>query len=88
MGVEMGVELVPVLQKYIIEKSHFPDTNESSSSFSNLRYIPTCVCTHMLDSMQHSLSPTRAEVSDVCNAVITGIIFYFSLLFYFIFLVK
>jgi pyruvate kinase len=72
MGVEMGVEIVPLLQKQIIMKSHSTSVNISSPSSSFHRYVPTCVCTHMLDSMQHSLSPTRAEASDVFNAVTTG----------------
>jgi pyruvate kinase len=87
MGVEMGVEIVPLLQKQIIMKSHLtsftpflvsfpfsslPSLSSTSSSSLLSGYVPTCVCTHMLDSMQYSFSPTRAESSDVFNAVMTG----------------
>ncbi len=57
LGVEMPIEEVGITQKKIIEVSH--------------RYgVPTIVATEMLESMVDSETPTRAEVSDVTNAII------------------
>lgn len=59
LGVELGVERVPGIQKKIVAKSH--------------RYAKICiVATQMLASMEHEIKPTRAEVSDVANAVLDG----------------
>jgi len=56
LGVELPLEEVVVAQKKIIEESH--------------KYgVPTIVATQMLESMVSSSSPTRAEVSDVTNAI-------------------
>jgi pyruvate kinase len=59
LGVEMPAEDVPVLQKHII---------------STCREVgkPVVVATQMLDSMVDSLTPTRAEASDVATAVYDG----------------
>ena len=59
LGVEAEISRVPVLQKQIIRRC-------------NERRIPVITATQMLDSMQTSDLPTRAEVSDVANAVIDG----------------
>ncbi len=57
LGLEIPAEEVPVIQKTLI---HQAITQHKS----------VIVATQMLDSMQHSPRPTRAEVSDVANAVI------------------
>lgn len=57
LGIEMNENKVAILQKKII-----------ASSLENLK--PVIVATQMLDSMIRNPRPTRAEVSDVSNAVI------------------
>jgi pyruvate kinase len=59
LGVETSVELVPVYQKQIIEKSVIKD-----------KFVITA--TQMLQSMIFEPRPTRAEASDVANAVWDG----------------
>jgi pyruvate kinase len=59
LGVETSVELVPVYQKQII-----------SSSIANDKFVITA--TQMLQSMVANPRPTRAEASDVANAVWDG----------------
>ncbi len=59
LGVEVPASDVPVLQKEIIEKA-------------NMREVPVIIATQMLKSMTESPRATRAEVSDVANAVIDG----------------
>jgi pyruvate kinase len=59
LGVEMGPEAVPVLQKRIIAEA-------------NRRRRLVITATQMLESMTHALRPTRAEASDVANAIFDG----------------
>lgn len=59
LGVEMDVAGMAVAQKRIVETC-------------NRRQKPVIIATQMLDSMQHSLRPTRAEATDVANAILDG----------------
>ncbi len=59
LGVEIDVASMPVVQKRIVATCNQYDR-------------PVIIATQMLDSMQKSRQPTRAEVTDVANAILDG----------------
>lgn len=59
LGVENPIEEVPIIQKKII-------------ALCNSKSIPVITATQMLESMVQNASPTRAEVTDVANAILDG----------------
>lgn len=59
LGVEMNLYDIPQIQKELIAKC-------------SLRGVPVITATQMLESMMHSAVPTRAEVTDVANAIYDG----------------
>ncbi len=59
MGLQMDIEEVPILQKQIIRQCTEVGT-------------PVITATQMLESMIHQPRPTRAEVTDVANAILDG----------------
>jgi pyruvate kinase len=60
LGVEMPFDMVPLLQKEIVEKCM-----DAS--------VPVIIATQMMESMITNFLPTRAEANDVANAVIDGV---------------
>ena len=59
LGVEIPTELVPIAQKKIVKAC-------------NKMARPVIIATHMMESMTESTRPTRAEATDVANAVVDG----------------
>ena len=59
LGVEVGTAIVPLIQKQII-----------LAALERAR--PVITATQMLESMVHHMEPTRAEASDVANAILDG----------------
>src|ERR687895_713361 len=59
LGIELQIEEVPIVQKQII-------------SLAGALARPSITATQMLDSMVRSSRPTRAEVTDVANAILDG----------------
>ena len=59
LGVTMPIYKIPVIQKYLVRHA-------------NRRKKMSFIATEMLDSMIESGQPTRAEVTDVANAILDG----------------
>ncbi len=59
LGVEVPAEEVPLIQKQLVLTA-------------KKARIPAIIATQMMETMIHSLSPTRAEVNDVANSVMDG----------------
>jgi pyruvate kinase len=59
LGVEIDVARMPIVQKHVV-------------AICREYQKPVIIATQMLDSMQHSSRPTRAEVTDVANAILDG----------------
>ena len=59
LGVEIPMQDVPLIQKALVKKAR-------------KKFKPVIIATQMMESMITNISPTRAEVNDVANAVMDG----------------
>ncbi|RQW90100.1 MAG: pyruvate kinase [Geobacter sp.] len=59
LGVEVPIETIPVIQKQLMK-------------LANLKGKPVITATQMLESMTYNSRPTRAEATDVANAILDG----------------
>jgi len=59
LGVEIPIQQIPIVQKWLMRQA-------------NLRGKPVITATHMLESMTTNRRPTRAEATDVANAILDG----------------
>lgn len=59
LGIEVPIEELPIIQKYLVQFSHWHDK-------------PAIIATQIMTSMIRSAQPTRAEISDIANAVFDG----------------
>jgi len=59
LGVEIPAEEVPLIQKRLVQEA-------------KKARVPAIIATQMMETMIHSLTPTRAEVNDVANSVMDG----------------
>ncbi|MBN2854086.1 pyruvate kinase [Patescibacteria group bacterium] len=59
LGIEIPIEELPIVQKYLVKFSHWHDK-------------PAIIATQIMTSMIKNSHPTRAEISDIANAVLDG----------------
>lgn len=59
LGIEIPIEELPIVQKYLVKFSHWHDK-------------PAIIATQIMTSMVKNSHPTRAEICDIANAVLDG----------------
>ena len=59
LGIEIPIEELPIIQKYLVKFAHWHDK-------------PAIIATQIMTSMIKNSHPTRAEISDIANAVLDG----------------
>lgn len=59
LGIEIPIEDLPIVQKYLVHFSHWHDK-------------PAIIATQIMTSMIKNPHPTRAEISDIANAILDG----------------